>query len=268
MAIFSSTRRRFSRRPKAPLTPARFLLGAGILILLLVLGGLRFFAPGYLDPIFAPLWQAGNASAHFMRGLSAIFLNRVALVAERDALRAENAALRIEFENVRLREEDLEASFGRTPSGTGILAAVISRPPISPYDVLVIDRGSESGIGAGDLALGPGGVPVGRVGSAGQTTARILLFSSFGTEEAVWVGKKHTPATLRGEGSGAFSIALPKTAPGDVGDAITLVGASGALIGTVEKIEEDPTSPTKNLFVQNALNLFSISWVRILPSRP
>lgn len=266
MAIFSSTKRRFSKRLSSRTTPARFLVGALFVLLLVVLGTLRIFLPTSLDTVLIPLWSAGNAAASFTKGISAIFVNRANLVAERDTLRAQNAALSAEYEALRAREAGLEASFGRTPKGEGVLATVVLRPPVSPYDVLVIDEGGHAGVEAGDLVVAPGSIPLGRISSVGEKSARVLLFSAPGTEEAVWVGTKHIPGTLLGEGSGAFSVSLPRAAEVEEGDLVALPAFSGGVVGTVAIIEEDPSSPVKKIYVKNSTNLFSLFWVRVLPS--
>jgi hypothetical protein len=60
---------------------------------------------------------------------------------------------------------------------------------------------------------------------------------------------------------------VPRAAAVAVGDTVFL-GGSGALpIGTVVRADGDPASPTLALRVTPFVNLFSLTWVRIVPPR-
>ena len=64
----------------------------------------------------------------------------------------------------------------RNREESGILAGVVARPPVSPYDTLVLAAGRVDGVEVGMEAFGAVGVPVGVVSSVLEDFSRVTLF--------------------------------------------------------------------------------------------
>lgn len=257
----------FSRRRNSIIGPS-FVgpVSLTLLALVLLFALVRVFAPGVVVALGTPLWQGGTMLSAGVGNVGSFFTSSAKLANDRDRLLRENAALTVENATLAARTSDLTRVLGtRTEPGPGILASVLARPPISPYDVLVVDQGTESGVQVGMRALGAGGVPLGTVESASGSSARVMLYSSSGRETESWVGEQRLPVALRGEGSGAFSATVARESGVVVGDMIYVTGAGALPIGTVTKVESDPSSPRSHIDIKPLLNPFSTVWVTLAP---
>ncbi len=243
---FSRRRRLFS--PSLQLGGA--ILGAVVALLILI----RVFLPSSFYTLTSPLFTLGNATAN----ISSFFSDPVALseqvatlTSERDALLSENDSLAKQL-----------AEYGVLPESDGVVALVSARPPITPYDVLVITKGTASGVAVEALAFANGGVPVGVVADANSASARVVLFSSSGRATEGWVGEEKYPVTFIGEGSGAFIAVVPREAS-VVEGAQTYFASSNIPFGVIVRVQSDASSPQATLHIRPYVSPFSITSVVI-----
>ncbi len=236
------------------------LISAGVLVLAFLLFILHTFAPGILLPLAAPVWNAGSGVAKVVSDTSSFFADRARVVQERDLLSAQALALNEENRTLRARLSDIGA-LGE--GSTGMLAGVIARPPVSPYDTLIALLTEAGTVTTGAYAYGPGGVPLGTVDQVAGKTVRIALFSTGGRETIGWVGEKRIPITLVGRGGGAFEASLPRESGALVGDVVYVPGPGALPIGSIARIESDPSSPRDIVRIAPYANLFALTWVAI-----
>ncbi len=237
-------------------------VSATVVVVVVLAVALRVFAPNLLVTIATPLWRASVAVSGAIYGARASFANPIELQHTLDAVRAENTTLGEENATLKAQLADVTALLGsRSASVPGILAAVLARPPLSPYDSLLIDAGQTAGVQSGAFVEGPGGVPLGKVDVTTAQTARVTLFSSAGIKTEVLIGEHRVPVDLVGSGAGTFSATAPKDSGILVGDVV--YSAKSALMGAVVRIDENASSPTATLFVQASVNPFSLSWVAV-----
>lgn len=264
---YSCMNRLFSRRARYRngMLQSRGSMAAAVLaFLILILTIIRLVAPGFWYGMTAPIWRVGASLTTFVGG-NVTTESKVALIAERDANAEKIAALTNENAMLAARAADLTKLLGtRVAPAPGIVAAVRARPPVAPYDVLIIDQGTADGIVLGSLVTGNGGTPIGTIGQADATQSRVTLFSTHGIQSAGWVGESRIPLTLTGAGAGAFTASVPKAAGVQVGDGVYLANTGAFPIGTVVTIEVDPSSPTVNLDVHPYSNPFSLTWVTVV----
>ncbi|HYD93615.1 MAG TPA: rod shape-determining protein MreC [Candidatus Paceibacterota bacterium] len=244
----------FSRRTSV-LTPRRGLVLIGVVVVLLLLFGLRTLFPSALTAIVSPLWSAGT-SATALLSLGDESGPDAALVTELELLRNENEALR-----TRLRDVGADRA---VPQDIGLLAGVLARPPLSPYDTLILDRGADHGITEGALIYAQG-VPIGTVAQVVGQSSRALLFSAPERITEGWVGESRLPVTLIGAGSGVFEADVPREHPVVEGDLVYVPGPGALPIGRVERIESHASSPRALLRIRPLVNPLALTWVRILP---
>ncbi len=211
-----------------------------------------------------PLWRAGGVATDALHGMTLLFGNSAGLARERDQLQNENRALMETNRTLSASVADLERLLGsRTEGEKRVVAGVLARPPVIPYDTLIVDVGSQAGVHAGAFAFGPGGVPLGTVAQVGPTSSHIELFSTGGRVTEGWVGEKRLPITLTGRGGGAFEATLPRDS-GIAVDAVVYVPGPGALpIGTVVRIDSNPSSPRDTVHIAPYANVFSLTWVEL-----
>lgn len=237
-----------------------------IVALIAVVSGVRFLMPGALVSLGSPFWTAGTALTAGVGSAGSFFTDKTALMAERDRLLAENAAFYAKSATAEARARDLERLLGdREEAGEGILAGVLARPPVSPYDMLILDRGSDDGVSVGARVLGDGGMPLGRIESVTPSSARALLLSTPANETESWIGDARIPVTLVGEGAGSMSAIIAREAGIIVGDLVYAMGPGAIAAGTVISVENDPSSPRSRVDIRPLSNPFSVTWVTIVP---
>lgn len=237
--------------------------GVGLVVVFMLL---RTFVPGVLVALGTPLWISGNTLSAGVGTTASFFSDTETLIAERDALRDEVAALQVTVQTTQARADDLQRLLGSRTEPVGeIVAGVLARPPVSPYDLFVLDQGDAAGVTEGARVHGAGGVPIGVIESVSTGTSRARLYSTPGQETEGWVGDERIPVSLVGEGAGALRAEVAREA-GVVPGALVYVAGPGALpLGTVIHVENDPTLPRSRVDIRPLVNPFSVTWVTIAP---
>ena len=231
------------------------LIVAVIVIALLIL---RLVFPAALISLASPLWSVGNMLTAAVGSATLSFESEDAVREERDRLRAELTARTNEYHILRAELGDAKR-LGDTESRT--TAGVLARPPVSPYDTLIVV--ADAAVTVGAQAYGAGGIPVGTVSRADGESAHISLYSAPGRTTDGWAGEARTPVSLIGAGSGAFRASVAKDTPIAVGEQVFVPGPGALPIGTIVRIDTDPSSPSATLFIQPPRNPFSLAWVSI-----
>lgn len=234
----------------------------------------RIFLPSLSDlasRIATPVWTAGE-HASLVASLGSVGgWGGGSLVAENMALKEEIEALRNErataFADIHVYTK-LVSRFGRSleEERMGILAGVLSTPPRSLYDTIVIDAGSRNGVSAGMLVYANSDMPVGVVARVGAVSSVVELLSSPGRHIEVVVGASgETRASAEGLGGGNFVIRIPRDIPISVGDSISLPTLSSARIGYVSVVDVVPTDSFQTIRFSFETSLQDLRFVMIRP---
>src|SRR3989344_3591740 len=107
---------------------------------------------------------------------------RRALVREVVTLRALTSRIELELALLKGLENDnreLYRVYNWEPEG-GIIAAVSTRPPYSPYDTFVIDAGRRDGVISGDFVLVGDHLIIGEISEVFSNFSKVKAFSSPG----------------------------------------------------------------------------------------
>lgn len=255
----------FLARRNALFSSADASWGVYALIAAFVLLAVRLVAPDLFWRAVAPVFRVADATAAQSHLFFSGFRNTAQLALHNERLLRENAALSALNQELLQKDLSLEALLGAPggASGTGlnILAGVVARPPESPYDILILAKGSDTGVGIGQEVYGEGGVPVGIVSSVTAGFSRVTLFSSPGTSIHGWAGRATVPIVINGSGGGSMSATLARATGVAVGDTVFVPGPGMLPIGTVVRIDSDPLSPSVTLRIRPLINMFSITWV-------
>ncbi|MEK7511200.1 MAG: rod shape-determining protein MreC [Patescibacteria group bacterium] len=258
---FSRTRRR-----NALLAPSGGIALLIVAVLIIILFILRTVFPGTISFLARPFWSAGGAVTDSAGGVSAFFGDKAVIAEERDARAREAMLLREQNAVLAARVSDLERLLGgRTEAVAGIRAGVLVRPPVSPYDTLVVDQGTEQGVRVGAQVTGAGGAPIGMIESVAGDTSRVLLYSAPGHVTQGWVGEARIPLSLEGASAGAYRTSVPRENTVAVGETVYLVAGGAVPIGTVVAVDADPSTPRSVIHVRPIVNPFSITEVLITP---
>jgi len=202
---------------------------------------MRATMPSTLLTVAAPIFHAGDVLTASVQDATNSFGNVRTLAQERTHLLAQNDVLTRENGTLRARVQDLTALIGTTtPHVRGVVTNILTRPPESPYDTLVLGAGSHTSVAVGDYVLVQGGTPIGTIVNVSNGFSRAVLFSSPLATTTAWIGTKRIPLTLVGEGSGTFSARIPRQEKVSVGDKVFVPGpASMHLIGVVARIDDN-----------------------------
>lgn len=254
------------RRPRNRFRPA--LAATGAALLLVSLGALS--VPGVLrerlHEIARPLWQLRDGVSASVWQVAAGFADSRALVEENRRLRAQLDAYALERRVSRLlREEnrELHALLGREEP-PGVMARVLSRPPTTRYDTLIVDVGAREGVAVGDLVVYAGSV-LGAVRSVTERTSIIVMYSSPGERTLVHVaGASTTPTVAEGMGAGNFRARVPRDVAVAEGAPVVLPHEPTLLLAEVSEVRSEAADSFRTLLFRLPLNVQLVRTLRIL----
>lgn len=212
--------RRKSRTPRVLVVVAILLL---ILAVAYARGPLGDLLWRGLSPILAVRNALGTTDAQAVR---AELLTVQAQLADRNALYKENV--------------ELKALLNRSAGRSATLAAVLMRPPGTPYDTLVVDAGRDQGILQGSLVSMGGSTVVGTVSEVYANTSRVTLYSAAGVvhEGTLLAGGKNIPVSVGGQGGGSMRAEVPTGTGAKPGDQVLLPSLALGIVAEVAYVQK------------------------------
>jgi len=232
------------------------------------------FGGGWILSIISPLvtslssniWSGGSQTSGFLGGAVSYFRSKSTLSKENEELKMQIEAAHTEtvrIEELKEENESLRTLLGQhKKSDTTVLGEVLSRPPTSPYDTLVIDQGVSAGIAVGDYVRASGFV-IGYISRADKNYSVVRLWSYPGNSFDVSIGKVFS-GKAEGQGGGAFKVRFPRDLAISNGDIVSVPLLGGLLIGTVQSIARAPEDPFAEAFAGGELNIRTIRFVEVL----
>jgi cell shape-determining protein MreC len=223
----------------------------------------------WVSSIFSPLDTtiagAENSTSGVSTWLGTRFTPTNTLRTERDeatralALReAELAALRATLTDAKA----LDALRGTTGEDR-IIAAVLATPSETPYDTLVLDRGSAHGVQEGAVVFSEHRAPLGSVVRVHTNTSIVALFSTPGIVTTLYAPREKILAKATGVGGGIFSVLMPHGSDVREGDVLIMPTLTGEPVGTVSRVSSDPAEPGVLASVTHKDALRSLRFVTI-----
>ena len=216
----------------------------------------------------SPLWRTENVVIRNLQNWRAIFDSHKKLLEENALLREKITSLELTILSLsggKTQEEILLELAGRKQKPNIVIASVLTRPPQSPYDSIIIDVGSNDSISLGsEVSLSEGPI-LGTVSEIFPKSAKVKLFSSGGEETSAILERGNVPITLVGIGGGNFKIALPQDTPVENDDRILSADISSRLIAIVGEITVKPTDSFKEVLAKSPTNIFNIRFVFVAP---
>lgn len=229
----------------------------------------RFFS-NIISPaamvVMSPVFKKAADIKEWQKKYSFLLKEKEDLNNENAALKEKNSELeaRIFFYDILSREnQELKSILGRTEQKQYILAALIARPPQVPYDILIIDAGSEDGVQKEMEVKGSAGIFLGRIEDVFKKISKVKLISFPGNETNIYFEGLNIFATAVGTGNGNLEIKLPVSLPIKEYDKIISAGVFPLLLGSVEKIEKDESEGTQKIMFRLPVNLQEIRYLLI-----
>ncbi len=144
-----------------------------------------------------------------------------------------------------------------------IAAAVIARPPLVPYDLLVLDKGSTEGIRVGAPVYYAGNHVLGLISKVFEESSFVTLVSSAGAESTVYLYGPNVFAYAYGEGGGITRISVPQGVELKEGDPVVMSALHTGDIGVIEKVVSIPAEPEQNAYVTFPVPIHSLRIVSV-----
>lgn len=221
-------------------------------------GNARSFAVKTIVGATTPFFKFSRFTAEKKDGIFFLFRNKQSLEEEFNSLKEKNIELEnraILLESVRKENEELKILLSRPDKKSYILGSIISRPPQSPYDMIVIDAGSDNGVKQGMKAVAYDSVLIGHVAEVFPAVSKIKLVSYSGEETNLFMENAKISAIGLGLGGGNIEVKIPSSVKVNSGDKITTEGTSHYLLGTADKIEADALNPFQKIIFRMPVNL-------------
>lgn len=169
----------------------------------------------------------------------------------------------LDCEILKKENEELKEFLSRPDKKDFIFAYVESRPPQSPYDILVVDMGAENGVQNGMQAVAYDDILIGYVIETSESSSKIKLTSFPNEETNAVLFLSNNQVITTGKGGGNFEIKLPKSIEVNTGERVITIGASPMLLGMIEKIEINPSDPFQKLYFRFPFNLHELKYIAI-----
>lgn len=212
------------------------------------------------------VWDFGDTASNTWNSFITNFRSKEVLVTENKTLHEEVSRMQAQVLDRNLLAEKvatLEEALGRVRSDDRVVATVLAGPGLTPYDVLLVDAGTEQGISVGNMVVYAGSGVVGEIIESTPVSSKVKLLSSPGEEHAVIVGSHAIPVLAVGRGMGNFEAKVPQDSTVLVGDNVLL--AKGSLIlGVVSLVEEKPAEPFKRIFFRLPFNITEVQSVEVI----
>ncbi len=197
-------------------------------------------------------------------------LSRDALIAR--LTNAEKQLSRVKYQAllyglITQENESLRKAAGAATVPQGITGRVITRPPKSAYDTLMLDVGKNQGIVKDDLVVFES-IALGKIISIGDTTSLVQLFSSPGAEHDVLIGEPHAVSVAKGQGGGTFELSLPQSVAVAQGDIVRIPGTETLILGVVVSVEAQSVDVTQTVHIASPVSFADLDFVRVLPREP
>ncbi len=221
-----------------------------------------------LISVVSRVWQLEHVIVRKLRDGGAFFSSKGTLVAEIRALEEALSSLKLERLSL-LREQTQQDTLlelvGRKRKFHTIAAAVLTYPPQTPYDVIIIDAGSNDSVTLGSEVSLPEGPILGLISEVFPKKARVKLFSAVGEKTNAVLERNNVPVVLVGAGGGNFRFFTPRDIAVIEGDRILSSDITSRLLAIVGEVSVRSTDSFKEVLAKSPTNVFALRLVFVTP---
>lgn len=244
----------------------RVLIGflvAGVIVVFLFIG--RSASSEKASFLMRPLYATRTFLTHTIAFVPDFFKTKASLHREIETQRNiidshrgdTDTLMYLENENTELR------SFFSLSERPLILAGVIGRPPLLPYDVIVLDKGRTDNVENNAIVFDSAGYAIGSVKETYDNSSLVELFSSPSAKMTVYIFGPNIFVDAYGEGGGIIRISIPQGISVNKGDIVALPSLEHGLIGTITDIVSVSTQPEQHAYIAVNTSLQSLKTVSV-----
>ncbi len=215
--------------------------------------------------VLMPVHAVENWFMTSQSSLPYFFRDRKELIDEINNLRAKPptgvadhlAVVRLEAENEELR------SLFNGEDDPRIVSGVIGRPNVTPYDILILDKGEAEGIVLGAPVYISNDTVVGFISQLNEHSSQVTLVTSPNFKSTVYIYGPNIYTTAVGVGGGILRVGVPQGIVLNEGDVVVLPSVKPGIFGQVDVIESSPTEPEQYGFVTTHVPINSLHLVAV-----
>lgn len=241
---------------------------AGVVVIFI----LSFFSPSFsvffsrvAGTVAYPFWKSKSYVSEKFLMLGGLIESRESLVKSNIELTDQITHLRGKLFDLDLLEEEnknFRAILDRTEATSTLPAFILARPPLTGYDVFVLDLGSQNGVSVGQKVFFES-IMLGEIVETTPRTSKVKLLSSGGVETEAFIVSQSMPIKLLGRGNGNLTGSVSQEVKVVVGDTVIIPGERNEILGLVDGVEHGPASSFKKIYVRLPINLSELRWVSI-----
>lgn len=261
---------KYQFRDKKSIERKRRLIKGAIIsfvILVLFLTGVVSVSGGVFNFLGKPIWRARNTAVDAVASSTYIVRTKKSVFNENEELNRrlieQNLAM-TDYQILKSDNQELKSLLGRIPKNHSfVLGNVLVRPSQSPYDTLIIDVGTDSGIKEGDKVFANAQIPIGYVSHVYVDSALVSLYSNPSETTEVMISGSNASVELVGRGGGNFEMSVPIELDSSRGTMVLLPGSSSMVIAVIEDVISNPTDPVKRVILRSPVNVQQLKWVQV-----
>ena len=239
-----------------------------VLTVLIILILSTNFSRNILFKIGRPFWSFSSSIVSFWNNNDGTFRSKKSLIEENASLMSQlqSSKNNLIFLNLVIKENDsLKDLLNRKrKSDNLILASILVKPGLSPYDTLILDAGTNDGITVGKLVMADASSYIGEISEVSDTSSKVKLYSSPGVKINVLVGPNNIEKEAIGIGDGTFKLEIPKEIGVKVGDNVVIPSMNTNIFGIVEKVESKDTDSFQTVLFKSPINIQELKYVEIV----
>lgn len=193
------------------------------------------------------------------------FIFKNALINKNKELEEEVGRLKlkeISYDTLLKENDELRSELGRENVGSKKVANILSKPPVSPYDSMVLDLGSNNGVSLGQKVYISENIIVGVIINVTSKTSLVELFSSGNRKQEATLLRTGSTFVLEGNGGGNLRLEVPKDTDLIWGDVFTYPGTPFSL-GSVYYVDSNSQSSFKTAYIKTPGNIFASKYLFI-----
>ncbi|MFT5037387.1 MAG: cell shape-determining protein MreC [Candidatus Azotimanducaceae bacterium] len=166
------------------------------------------------------------------------------------------------IERLQNENHELRALLGSTPASR-IAAGVIGRPTVTPYDVLLLDKGSADGILVDTPVYVGADKVIGFVAEVFTHSSVVVLVTTPGFESTVYIFGPNIYTTARGLGGGVMRVSVPQGILLSENDLVVVPSFNGGVYGSISVVESVATQPEQHGYLTLDVPLHNIRLVSV-----
>lgn len=245
-----------------------FQLIVGILFVFLIARfGFPDFTYRFFSSISSGIAKGESYAVDDLENISKRFVPKRTLIKENEKLRSEVDVLStrlLDYQIIKDENNDLKQFIGGFENIESFkVGRVVSRPPVTFYDTVLLDIGEDDGVFVGASVYINNNIIIGNVLEVYKNTSLVSLYTSPKTETKGILIPSNTEITLIGRGGGSYEANIPRDLTIEEGSIVTFPGKENDILAIALSNISDPRDSLNTVLFRSPVNYNNIRFVGI-----